>query len=107
MNGKFTPRRNLIIIGLFNEFFVYLSYQKRDHPILESSHTIETFPYKNISLQTSIVGEAQQLLGAGFSMDEWSCFIDSQLDKGMEIFISSYLYINRVILKDFKREKYD
>ena len=72
---------------------MHISLQKRDHLILESSHTIEAFPSKNISLQTSIVGEAQELLGAGFSMDESSSFRGFQLDKGMVIFITSYLFI--------------
>ena len=75
----------MTLIGLFNYFWVYLSHQKRDHPILESSHTIETLPFKNISLQTSIVGEAQELLGAGFSMDESSSFRGFKLEKGMVI----------------------
>ena len=70
VNGKFTPHPNLTLIGLFNYFWVYLSHQKRDHPILESSHTIETLPFKNISLQTSIVGEAQEQIQVGFSMYE-------------------------------------
>ena len=70
MNRKFTPRSNLTIIVLFSYFWVYISHQKRDHPILESSHTIEAFPSKDISLKTSIVGEAQELLGVRFYMEE-------------------------------------
>ena len=49
---------------------MYISHQKRDQPILESSHNIETFPSKNISLETTIVGEAQEQIKVGFSMDE-------------------------------------
>ena len=49
---------------------MHISHKKRDHPILGSSHTIEVFPSKNISLQTSIVGEAQEVLGTVFSMDK-------------------------------------
>ena len=82
---KFTPRPNLTLLGLFRYFWVYISHQKRDHPILKSTHTIEAFPSKNISLQTTIVGEAQELIGDGFSMDESSCFRGFQLDKGMVI----------------------
>ena len=70
VNVKFTPRPNLTLLGLFRYFWVYISHQKRDHPILESSHTIEAFPSKNISLQTSIVGEDQEHIQDGFCMDK-------------------------------------
>ena len=86
---------------------MYISHQKCDHPILESSHKNEAFPSKNISLQTSIVSKAQEHIQARFSMDESSSLRVFQLQKGMVIFISSYLFIYRAILKDLKREKYD
>lgn len=62
---------------------MHISHKKRDHPILGSSHTIEVFPSKNISLQTTIIGETQELLGDRFSMDESSIFIGFKLNKGM------------------------
>ena len=93
VNGKFTPRPKITLIGLFRYFWVYIRHQKHNYPILESSHKNESFPSKNISLQTSIVGEAQELLGARFSMDESSSLRGFQLYKGMVIFISSYLFI--------------
>ena len=51
---------------------MHISLQKRDHLILESSHTIEAFPFKNNSLQTSIVGDAEEMHGDGFYMYESS-----------------------------------
>ena len=33
VNGKFTQHANINLLGLFNYFWVYLSYQKRDQPI--------------------------------------------------------------------------
>ena len=90
MNEEFTPRPNLTQIGLFICFWVYISHQKRDHLILEFSHTIEAFPFKNISFKTSIIGEAQEVIGIGFSMVESSCFRGFKLYEGMEIFISTY-----------------
>ena len=63
---------------------MYISHQKRDHPILQSSQTIEAFPSTNIFLQTSIVGEAQ-LIGEGFYMYESSSFRGIQLGKGIVI----------------------
>ena len=60
VNGNFIPHSNLTLIVLFFYVLVYISHKKRDHPILESFHKIETFPSKNISLQTCIVGEAQE-----------------------------------------------
>ena len=47
VNGKFTPLPNLTIIGLFSYFWVHICHQKCDHPILESSHKIETFTSMN------------------------------------------------------------
>ena len=47
VNGKFTPHPNLTKICLFSYFWVYLIHRKCDHPILESSHKNETFPFKN------------------------------------------------------------
>ena len=68
MNCKFTPCPNLTLICLFRIFWVYINHQKRDHPILESSHMIEAFPLKNISIQTSIFVKLKNCLGLGF---EW------------------------------------
>ena len=72
---------------------MYINHPKRDHPILESSHKIETFPSKNVLSKTTIVGEAKEQIHAGFPMDETSSLIGFQLIKGMVIFISSYLFI--------------
>ena len=66
---------------------------KPDHHILESSHKIETFLSKILSLETTIVDEAQEYIQAGFSMDESSSLRGFKLDKGMVIIICSYLFI--------------
>ena len=92
VNGKLNPRPNLTIISLFRYFLVYINHQKRYHHILESSTQLKPFP-RQISLQTSIVGEAQELLESGFYMDESSIFRGFELDKGMVILISSYLFL--------------
>ena len=47
VNDKFTQRPNLTIIVFYKYFWVYISHQKRDQPVLESSDKIETFPSKN------------------------------------------------------------
>ena len=73
--------------------WVYIIHQKRYHPILESSQKIETFPLKMFSLETTIVGEAEEQIQARFSMDESSSLSSLQLIKGMVIFISSYIFI--------------
>ena len=85
LNEKFTPRDKMTIIGLFRYFWVYITHQKPYHPILNLPHTIEAFPSKIISLQTTIVGEAQELLVSGFSMGESSSFSGFKQKKGMVI----------------------
>lgn len=46
---------------------------------------IKAFASKNISLESTIVGEDQELIGAWVSMDESSTFIGFKLNKGMII----------------------
>ena len=72
---------------------MYIIHQKRDHPIIEFSHKIETFPSKNTLSWTTIVGEAQEQIQPGYSMDESSSLGGVKLYKCMVIFICSYIFI--------------
>lgn len=48
---------------------MYLSHKKRDQTILKSLYTIKAFPFKIISLETTIIIEDQELIGAFIYVD--------------------------------------
>ena len=56
-----------------------------NNPFQILCHEIKHFPSKIFSLETTVVGEAQEQIEAWISMDESSIFRGFQLDKGMVI----------------------
>ena len=104
MNGIFTPLPKINLIDLFIYLWVYISNQKRDHPILKSTHTIDAFPSKNIFLETIIVVESQEMIGSWISMYESSCFRGFQICKAMVILHIIYPSIQRLNHKGFKEK---
>lgn len=93
LNGKFTPRPNLTIMGLFIYNCLYISHKKCITPFYNPLTRLKPFFPKILSLETTIVGEAQEQIKDGFYMYESSSLIGFQIDKSMVIFISSYVFI--------------
>ena len=62
---------------------MYISHLKREQPISNTSTRIKPLLQKIFSLETTIIGEAQEYIGACMSMYESPIFIYFHVDKGM------------------------